>query len=175
MVVSDYDPEALRVVCSGGIDSRISYIDLPRNYCDTGSTPKNVGVVLAKGKYISYLDDDNEYLPAHLQELVKLIEGCGVDFVYGSTEIYNRSQPDKQVAVRDVEPPRFGQIDTSELLHKRDLIERFGWWHNTDYNEDGSPTGYWGTDWELIKRWLDGGASWRHSKEVTLKYYFKDR
>ena len=173
--MSDYDPDAAKIIHSCGGDSRISYTDLPRNYCDTGSTPKNVGIVLAKGKYISYLDDDNTYLPIHLQVLVGLIEGSGVDFVYGSTEIYHRSQPDKQVAVRDTEPPRFGHIDTSELLHKRDLIERFGWWHNTDYNEDGSPTGYWGTDWELIKRWLEGGASWKHSEEVTLRYYFKDK
>lgn len=175
LIVSDGDSDAFKVVDGYSFDSRIFYIDLPRNYCDTGSTPKNVGIMLAKGKYIAYLDDDNEYLPNHLQDLVGLIRKSGVDFVYGSTEIYNRSKPDKLVSIRDIEPPNFGRIDTSELVHKKELIEKFGWWHNTDYDEDGNLTGYWGTDWDLIKRWLKGKATWKHSSEVTLKYYFKNK
>lgn len=158
-------------------DPRIVPCLIPRRYGDIGSTPRNVGTILAHADLIAHLDDDNEYLPNHLESLYKLINESDADFVYSSTMLRNSSHPNIDLGIRqNPTPPRYGYIDTSELLHKKELIEKFGWWQNTHYTDVypwGKPTGVYGTEWELINRWLQGGAKWAHSKEVTLIYYYR--
>ena len=59
--------------------------------------------------------------------------------------------------------PKFQGIDTSCILHRRELIEKYGPW------QDREQAGY-AHDWQLVKRWLDGGESWVATRLPTLKY-----
>jgi len=175
IIVSDGDETALDTVKQFS-DPRIVYIMLPRRYRDTGSTPKNIGIILSHADFIAYLDDDNIYNPNHLETLYNLIQEKKVDFVYCSTELRNQSDPNVIVGIRNEPAPGYGAIDTSEVLHKKELIWKFGLWKNTDYTDVypwGELSGNYGTDWNLFSRWLEGKATWAHSNKVTLIYNYR--
>jgi hypothetical protein len=55
------------------------------------------------------------------------------------------------------------QIDTNALLHRRFLLERFGYWRGPGETD-------WGRahDWELVSRWQD--EPWVASLKPTVLY-----
>ncbi len=58
---------------------------------------KNTGILLSLGKYITFLDSDDEYAPTHLELRKKIIqEAACVDFLHGGVKIIGSSLvPDK--------------------------------------------------------------------------------
>ena len=117
------------------------------------------GIELARGEFIAYLDDDNAYRPDHLQAVVEAMEAKGADFGYSVALFQGRGQPYPV----GTEPPSYGQIDTSIIVHRRELLERGTW-------EQSMPT----IDWDLVERWLHAGATWAFVPYVTCDYYFSD-
>jgi glycosyltransferase involved in cell wall biosynthesis len=115
---------------------------------DWGATPRQIGADMAWGDYVAYLDDDNQFLPEHLQTLAHLAERTHADFVFSndSRGIGNGR-------------PEFGHIDTSCILHRRELLEKATW----------RPAGY-AADWDLVERWLAVGATWAYSGQATVLY-----
>jgi len=177
MVVSDGDESAKIIFDEFTGDPRLYFILLPCEYRDWGVTPRNIGVILAHANLICYLDDDNEYLPSHIQDLYDLINKTGAGFVYGSTELRNQSQPDISLGNRqNPTPPRYGYIDTSEIMHRLSLIEKCGLWPRaavTDAYPWGKPTGKYGDDWAMVEKWLNAGISWAHSPNVSMIYFYR--
>ena len=75
IVVDDYSYESLTDIAS---DSRIKYI---RHETNRGlSAARNTGVKHASGKYVVFLDDDNELAPEFLEQTIKLIEHPSLTF-----------------------------------------------------------------------------------------------
>lgn len=60
---------------------RLRYVVTPE-HSGYQSMPKNVGISLADGSYIAYCDDDDLWLPHHLETLVTDIESGETDWVY---------------------------------------------------------------------------------------------
>ena len=58
---------------------------------------KNSGIFLSKGKFITFLDSDDEYSPTHLQTRKEiLLNHPGTDFLYGGVEVLgNQFVPDR--------------------------------------------------------------------------------
>lgn len=74
-------------------DNRIKYIRHPHN--KNGAAARNTALRQAKGKYISFLDSDDEYMPKRLEECVKNIEEAGdeVAGVYTGCEFRSGGKP----------------------------------------------------------------------------------
>lgn len=68
-----------------------AYADLPYTYEATGEKKGrcyagNRAMQLASGKYLNFLDDDDAFLPHHIETLVRLIEGDAKRAVYAIAE-----------------------------------------------------------------------------------------
>ena len=66
-------------------DNRIKYI-----YQENGGyvMAKNTGIFLAKGKFITFLDSDDEYAPTHLEVRKEiLMSNPAIEFLHGGVEV----------------------------------------------------------------------------------------
>jgi glycosyltransferase involved in cell wall biosynthesis len=117
------------------------------------------GIAQADGEYIAYLDDDNSWRPDHLRLLVAALEAHpDAGFAYPLMAVHGRGE-----YVIGSDPPCGGQIDTSMIVHRRELLDVATWRWYPDI-----PT----IDWDLVSRWTAGGASWVRVPQVTCDYYF---
>ena len=113
IIVDDASTDATRDVVESFGDERIVYIRLARN--GGPSVTRNTGILRATGKYISFLDDDDEYLPELLAEMYQVFEplpeqvgfmGCGVQIV--------EDVPEGEAFLGDQIPPLPEFVDREE-------------------------------------------------------------
>lgn len=58
---------------------------------------RNTGVTASRGRYITFLDSDDEYLPYHLQSRHEVLSGSDIDFLHGGVSIVGNSwAPDRE-------------------------------------------------------------------------------
>lgn len=121
-----------------------------------GSRARIHGQGVALGEVIAHLDDDNAWRPEHLELLVAKLVATGADFVYSRMV---RHPAGDEIGLP---PPRYAQIDTSLIVHRRELLNLANW--------TPSPTRL-DPDWELVEKWLAGGATWAFVPAITCDYY----
>lgn len=166
IIVSDgRDPSLESVVLAAAAEIGHPYnyklVQLGRNWHELsgklnfGGMPRNVGTYIAEGEYIGYLDDDNEYTPNHLEDLVAKLEE-GYDCAYGMAEIYFKGEFVKHMGDGK---PRYGELDTSMVLHRWDLIRTANW--KTEKRAD---------DWEFHNALIEAGFKFGWVPKVTLRY-----
>jgi len=75
IIVDDFSKDSTRELIEewGKKDNRIISIFLNKN-SGGPAHPKNIGFVRAKGKYIAYLDHDDEWLPNKLEKQIAILE-----------------------------------------------------------------------------------------------------
>lgn len=161
IVVSDGPDPELREILDrrGGVTfaELHEHVDDP---LDLGCRARNVGLELARGDLVAYLDDDNAYRPNHVEVLAAAMADPGVDFAYSQMIRHGIGDTIGQ------QPPMYGGIDTSLIMHRRNGPERFGRW------PDPSPGGAV-IDWLFVNAWLEAGARWAFVPEVTVDYFYK--
>lgn len=142
------------------VDTLSKHLDGPIDY---GSRARNRGLELASGQYVAYLDDDNAHRPWHLRNLVALLERTGADFAYSQMHVHW----DGGDYTIGAEPPAYGQIDTSLLIHRAGIPQKYGMWPlpGEIAGDKHAP------DWGVVERWLQAGATWAHLPQVTVDYY----
>lgn len=130
-----------------------------------GHWARLAGIAMAKGEIISYLDDDNFYRPRHLWLTVQALkDNPDAGFAYTRTfmHIQGRFGGETPQAFYEIgtDPPQYGQIDTSGIVHRRDILNIATW-------EPSLPT----IDWDLVHRWMRAGVTWVYVPEVTVDYF----
>jgi glycosyltransferase involved in cell wall biosynthesis len=132
-------------------DNRIIYMK-----SEVNNVPQNhwKGIYMAKGKYVTFLDDDDEYLPTKVEKQVRLFESLSPDYgiVYCWMSYYDnstkkllkihKSELRGNILVENVESPKVSGTPTM-MFKTQDVIK-----HNLGYRED---IGYH-SDWEYITR-----------------------
>lgn len=132
-VVDDASEDETRDVVETFRDSRVSY--LRRTTCGGASAARNDGIRRARGDYIAFLDDDDEWQPTKLELQVSLLRSLPRDFglVYTWMDYFN---PDGEI-VRMHRPVLRGYVFGSvldrqriggcpTLLVRREIIDRVG-------------------------------------------------
>jgi len=90
VVVDDASTDNTEKVVKGFNDDRIRYFHHSENR--GGSAARNTGIEAAKGEFIAFLDDDDEWLPPHLALTVETMERLSDDWgvVYTGYRVITR-------------------------------------------------------------------------------------
>ncbi|MFP6683284.1 MAG: glycosyltransferase family 2 protein, partial [Polyangiaceae bacterium] len=80
IVVNDGGGDVSSVISLANDSSRIHYIHLARSR--GAAAARNVGLSLAQGEYVTYLDDDDWYDAQHLRVLVQQLEQSNASVAY---------------------------------------------------------------------------------------------
>lgn len=133
--------------------------------------PKNTGIKAARGEYIAFLDDDNQYRPDHLQVLVNTLESNPkVDVAYGDRWLKDLTLkiPQQIGVASDFDMGlllKHNFIDTSDvLIRKQALLDVGGW--------DERYKKY--VDWNLWIRMAKAGKNFMHVPVIITDYYLHD-
>ena len=166
---SDSTPVVTKSAQKG--DKRIKVIRHNENF-GSDTRGKNEGLLASKGEYIAYLDDDNEWLPYHLEKLVaKLNKNPKLDLVYCDMWVLNQNKPEWEGAqgIAMNFDPQFllnrCYIDTSEVLHRREIAFAVGGW------DERLPKF---VDWNLWVRMMKWGAGMQRLPVIGTNYYIND-
>jgi len=165
VIVSDGPDQALMDRAAAAADEwrghRVSFRYLAEHdpAARWGHRARVFGAAVAHGELIAYLDDDNAFRPDHVAKLAAALEeNPGAGFAYSQILM----QGNGMSYVVGVPPPSYGQIDTSAIMHRREILNLAQW------RDEGQPT----IDWDITERWLQAGVGWAHVPEVTADYYF---
>ena len=161
VVIDGHDPDLVNVLRDNGYEfdgqeRRMAY--LGRNWTSfsgdggLGQVARLVGGWMAAGDYITWLDDDNRWLPHHLETLVGLLESSGSDFVTGSW-----SWPDGRRG--GWSPPGPCMTDASAILCRAEVLKKGSWLLDGDCCEG-----------LLCQRWINAGCTWAHHDPPTYLY-----
>ena len=115
-------------------DERILYIQNQENLGGAGA--RNEGIKKAAGDYITFLDDDDEYLPLKVEKQLEFMQQNGLDVSFGKLQIYN--EEDKLIDVREHNIPTFDKTylrkyhltkqitGTPTFMIKKEILEQVG-------------------------------------------------
>jgi hypothetical protein len=121
---------------------------------DWGISPACAGLSMARGRYISFLSDDNGYMPNHFEKLVRVLDSDpNIGFAYSSCRYAGR-------AILRPPVPRPGGIDLGQPLFRRELFH--------DYLGGTIPFHEFGWDWRMIDAFLKNGVKCRHVDDATF-------
>jgi glycosyltransferase involved in cell wall biosynthesis len=115
-----------------------------------GVTPRLVGAFMAAGDFITYLDDDNDFLPEHIEKMVNAFREDE------SLELAGTEWSD-QGDIHGINSSFHDQIDASSFMHTPKILLK-----NT-YQHDG-----YECDRNIVIRWTDMGIQWKIIPGVTM-------
>ncbi len=124
-VVGDGCTDGSEDIVAGFNDARLKWTNLSSN-SGYQSAPTNEGLRRARGEYISYLNHDDIWLPNHLHDLVNGLEQTNSDVVFSIIERFS-TDLERHVDVPDY-PDATRPPEASATLHRRDLIDKIGYW-----------------------------------------------
>lgn len=134
-------------------DTHIKYVKLNKNGC---SYQMKVGSQIAKGKYVTFLDDDDEYLSTKIEKQVEKFETLSDKFgiVYCWMTYYDIKNPEEPIDIHKHEFRGDVHVEaitgpnicgTPTLMIRNSVFQEFG----GTYNDD---CGLVMSDWELTAR-----------------------
>ncbi len=132
---------------------------------------RNRAVDLATGEWIAFLDDDDEFLPHHIERCLQHAQDTGADLVYPWFEVVDgfdplgcEGRPFNEANLR-----RYNYIPVTVLV-RRELILAGGGFQN---RSDGVGGATW-EDWNMWLALLDLGATFSHLPERTWRWHMGD-
>lgn len=159
-------------------DARLQACSLATNTGVAGIV-RNIGIRLTASEYVAFLDDDNEWDPAHLETALSVLEDPGLAPAPGLVyTALRRNFPDGRlmdILSTEFERRRLAResyIDTNALV-----VKRFPGLHFSRIRRAADV--YPREDWELVYR-LSGRLAVRHVPVPTVRYrvnpdsYFTD-
>lgn len=141
-------------------DSRLQYMVLAKHEDRFGYTGRNLAIQSSDAPLIAYCDDDVWWEKHHLETQVNALRQTQASFTYSGSTVCNHRG--RVVLRRSAKKPYFTGIDLNEIVHRRELIERYGYW-NLSYD----------ADWESVRVWLDHGERFVPVHTFTSHYSLK--
>jgi glycosyltransferase involved in cell wall biosynthesis len=132
---------------------------------------RNRAVAAATSKWLAFLDDDDEFLPHHVESLLRHQAETGADLVYPWFETVEGFDPLGWEGRQFVpESLRYANHIPVTVLVRRELVEAAGGFRN---RTDGLGGATW-EDWHLWLALLDLGATFSHLPMRTWRWHMGD-
>ncbi len=151
-------------------DSRLKFVNLPRRghypedparqWFVAGAQAMNEALVLARGDFITHLDDDDEYLPERLEKLVAFARERVCDLIWHP---FWWEDGDGQWMLNQAKEFVLGQVTTSSVFY-RSWFARIGW--DLDSYLLMEPA-----DWHRFRRIKYVGPAGMRYPEPLLRHY----
>lgn len=125
--------------------------------------PRNEGIMMAKGEYVCFLDEDNTYREDHLALLHKAIQDC--DVAYADRMVYENGEIKGIGVYSDYRLDILMEhnfIDTSDFIVRRQLLLDIGGWDER-YKRM--------LDWNLMVRLGKLDCKFTHIPIILTDYY----
>jgi glycosyltransferase involved in cell wall biosynthesis len=90
VVIIDGEDPATLTSLSGLTDPRLHVIALPESV--GGAEARNIGARTARGKWIAFLDDDDEWLPTKLEKQLAAAEAIPGEYIFVASRFIERSE-----------------------------------------------------------------------------------
>ena len=102
IIVDDASTDETQKVIAGFEDSRIRSIR--REQSKSSAATRNTGITAARGEYMAFLDDDDEWLPSALENLLSVLDSApsNVALAYGWLDVIDDSSRRRSVGKRSV-------------------------------------------------------------------------
>jgi glycosyltransferase involved in cell wall biosynthesis len=133
IVVSDASTDNTGEIVAAFADDRIKFLE--HSLHRGASAARNTGIREARGRYIAFLDDDDEWVPQKLEWQLPVIENSPpeVGLVYGWMEYYQDGKPfainqptlKGDVFLETIDRQAIGGCPT--VIIKREVIEKVGY------------------------------------------------
>ena len=172
IVVNDGTSSIEAVIATLNSEGRITGINHDRNRGLAAA--RNTGLRAAKGKYVSYLDDDDRYLPGHLDTLATFLEHNKCKAAYTDAwRVHEKFENDRYTEIaRDL--PYSHDFNSANLLisnyfpvlcvmHARSCIEDIGFFDESLFVHE---------DWDLWIR-MSTKYSFAHIQQTTAEFTWR--
>ena len=125
IVVGDHSADDVVEAVGAVTDPRLKFVNLPArgNYpelfqlqwCVAGTAPDNHALALARGDYLTHLDDDDEYLPHRIEALVNFARESAADVVYHP---FWNVHPCNPATLVEASHFHYGQVTTGSVFYR---------------------------------------------------------
>lgn len=141
IIVGDHCTDNTQQVVESFSDSRLHFFNLPSN-SGQQATPNNFGVARASGDYLCFLNQDDMFLPGHLEKMLSLMQDPSIDLVLARYAVIEPFDPGQNPLVYEVSnggpaldevrylPNRFHVA--SSWFMRRKVAKEYGEWRTED-------------------------------------------
>lgn len=141
-------------------DERINWMQVNRPHGpDNGTIARTTGIYNSRSEWIAYLDDDDEWLPWHLEAIASMTEGHDMVRTAGQSFKWGHRHPRSSQLVRKTGPINSTDILTVGMAHSRSLYEKTQGWQSCDNH-----------DHLLWKDMLAAGGIAKEIDEITFNF-----
>ncbi len=144
---------------------RSSYpADPLERWCVAGVPPLNAAIDMSLGRWIAPMGDDDEFLPNHIEALLRFAQKNDLELAYGAADAEGEPESWKRIGEY---PPKQGQITDSAVMYRSEL-------RCFKYDEE-----CWRTrtpsDWALFSRMIRAGVRVGFLDMVITRHHFSKR
>ena len=172
LVINDGGGDVEGILSNLDADGRIVYVRLPQSR--ERSFGRNLGVQLAQGKYITYLDDDDRYYPQHLETLVEFLERTGHQVAYADAYRVHQTKEHGRYVTKSKDLPYSQDFNADQILvnnfipnlclmHAKACVEQVGGFESSLEPHE---------DWDFLIR-LSQQYSIHHIQTVTAEFSWR--
>lgn len=177
IIIDDHSTDNTQQVVGEFSDPRITYIRHDNN--QGVSSARNTGIKHAKGEYLCFLDDDDEYLPDFLEAINAFLKKSNQPFIgfirVGIAEVH---APNTVGNEKEIIKNRLWHLEQEKnLLFLREIYYVGAIYHNICFKRAGlfNTTLSFLEDLDMLIRILESGGSYASIPRILIKYYIHNK